>query len=245
MTTKKTIANILLGALGAALLIYTGSRTLHLLEMTLPTGQTWLAWLALAAFDGGLLLWTAYALFGADGAAQRGVSLVMVVLSLLGVVIGFAGDTLLTAGTNGIIAEIDDTTALTIIYATSAIIALHIVALTACHLTDPEAQKKSAIQEAKAKATAAALAKLAENSDQLAAELAPALAADWLTAMRAELTAHLPTKNEPITVLPQPALPARGNDRTHAEQSAVKFFRAKTRTRPIYTNGATPEKSAQ
>lgn len=240
MTTKKFIANILLLALGLSLLIYTGSRTLHLLEMTLQEGQGWLAWLALAAFDGGLLLWTAYAMHGADGAAQRAIALVMVVLSLLGVIVGFAGDTLLTAGTNGMITALDQQTALTIIYATSGIIALHIAALTACHLTDPEAQKKNAIQEAKAKATHAALAKLAENSDQLAAEIAPTLAADWLAQMKHELTAHLPKTAPALTVSAQPTLPPP------AQAEALPFFRIKPRTRPtIYTNGNTEKAATQ
>ena len=54
---KKAIASIFTLAVAGLLMIYSATRTVDLLSKTLPPGQEALAFLALAAFDGGLIAW--------------------------------------------------------------------------------------------------------------------------------------------------------------------------------------------
>src|SRR5512136_315255 len=96
------MSQILLLFLGGALLIYTASRTLNLLQLTLPAGQKELAFLALAAFDGGLVLWALFFLKGASGGWQRGISALMIAVSLVGVIVAFGADTLIGAASAGL-----------------------------------------------------------------------------------------------------------------------------------------------
>src|ERR1700730_13948773 len=96
-TMKQKMATALLTIMGISLLGYTASRTLNFIRMTLPADQHDTAYLALVAFDGGLVLWTAFYLHGAKGPWQRGIAALMIVVSLVGVLIGFGADTLYTA----------------------------------------------------------------------------------------------------------------------------------------------------
>lgn len=192
MTKQKAIAVALLTILGGALLIYSGSRTVHLIELTLPDDQKALAYFGLAAFDGGLVLWTLYALWGARGAWQRGISAIMIAVSLVGVVIAFGADTFVGAGQRGLVAELDPGTISGIMLAVVAVIAVNIAAVTACHYTDPDALRQAAEESARDKILAAELRQIAENADALAADLAPVRAASWRQSMQAEHLADLP-----------------------------------------------------
>jgi hypothetical protein len=194
MTKQRAIAQILLLILGAALLAYTGSRTLHMLQATLSDDQQILAYFGLAAFDGGLILWTLYALHGARGAWQRGISWLMVILSLAGVVLAFVGDTLYSAGAAGLVKQMDEQMAIMVISGMSLCISLNIAALTACHMLDPHALQQAAENEAMDKLISAELEQMALNADQLAAELAPIRALHWRVRRERELLADLPAE---------------------------------------------------
>jgi hypothetical protein len=86
-------------------MIYSASRTLALLQLTLPAGQGDMAFLALAAFDGGLVAWVLTFMFGASGAYQRGISALMIIVCLAGVIVGFGADSILGALNGGIVAK--------------------------------------------------------------------------------------------------------------------------------------------
>jgi hypothetical protein len=180
----KRIASILLLVLGGALLLYTASRTLDLLQATLPEGQKDLAFLALAAFDGGLVLWALYFLKGASGGWQRGIAALMILVSLVGVVVAFGADTLMGASASGL-ATMDKSVTTTAVLATIAIIALNIAAVTACHVMSPENQRAMAEEEAHGKIVDAAIKQIASNAESLASELAPMLGDSWVRDMRA------------------------------------------------------------
>lgn len=182
---KHRLALILLTAMGLTLLGYTALRTLDLIQLTLAASQQTIGYLALVAFDGGLIGWTLFLLHGAQGAWQRAISALMIVVSLAGVVLGFTADTLYQAAARGTLLSVDARLIETAVYGMAAIIGLNIAAVTATHLTDPAARRAQAEEEAQDKITDAAITAISKNADALAAELAPKLGEDWLADMRA------------------------------------------------------------
>lgn len=237
---KQKIALALVTLMGLALLGYTALRTLDLIQLTLPSDQQAIGYLALVAFDGGLLGWTLFYLHGAQGAWQRGISAMMIVVSLAGVLIAFGADTLYQANARGTLATLDPTLVATAIWGMVLIIGANVGAVTAIHLTDPNARKAQAEEEARDRITEAALLQIASNAESLAAELAPQLGVAWLTEMRAQY-AHglaIPRRAEqlpppqadarPVPVLPQsepiplPVRRSRNGQKAEAGSEAPK-----------------------
>ena len=193
----KKIGSLMVMLLGLLLLVYSAARSLDFIMLTLPEDKKIMAWFGLAALDGGLVCWVLAYMHGSKGAWQRAISLLMVGVDLLGSVAMFTLDTLYSAGTNGITSALTPEEMQSAVLALSGIIALNIAATVAHHLTDPEKMREQAEEEAFAKVEDATLKQISDNANQLAADLAPALAADWMAKTRARYTAHL-----------QPALPA-------------------------------------
>jgi hypothetical protein len=159
----------------------------------------------LVAFDGGLVGWTLFYLHGAKGAWQRGISAMMIAVSLAGVLIAFGADTLYQANARGTLATLDPTLVATAIWGMVLIIGTNVGAVTAIHLTDPDTRKAQAEEEARDRITEAALLQIASNAESLAAELAPQLGAAWLTEMRAQYTHSLVAPQPAEPLLPPPA----------------------------------------
>jgi hypothetical protein len=202
---KQKIALVLVTLMGLALLGYTALRTLDLIQLTLPADQQAIGYLALVAFDGGLVGWTLFYLHGAKGAWQRGISAMMIVVSLAGVLIAFGADTLYQANARGTLASLDPALVATAIWGMVLIIGANVGAVTAVHLTDPNARKAQAEEEARDRITEAALLQIASNAESLAAELAPQLGAAWLTEMRAQYAHGLATPQHIEQLLPPQA----------------------------------------
>ena len=182
---KQKMATALVTLMGISLLGYTASRTLNFIRMTLPPDQHDTAYLALVAFDGGLLLWTAFYLHGAKGPWQRGIAALMIVVSLVGVLIGFGADTLYTATGFGL-AKMTAGDAQSAIWGMVIIIGLNVAAVTLTHMTHPDALRAQAEEEAHDRITMATLEQIKQNATQLAAELAPQLAGKWTDDMRSQ-----------------------------------------------------------
>ena len=180
---KQKMATALVTLMGISLLGYTASRTLNFIRMTLPPDQHDTAYLALVAFDGGLLLWTAFYLHGAKGPWQRGIAALMIVVSLVGVLIGFGADTLYTATGFGL-AKMTAGDAQSAIWGMVIIIGLNVAAVTVTHMTHPDALRAQAEEEAHDRITMATLEQIKQNATHLAAELAPQLAGKWTQDMR-------------------------------------------------------------
>ena len=180
---KQKMATALVTLMGISLLGYTASRTLNFIRLTLPPDQHDTAYLALVAFDGGLLLWTAFYLHGAKGPWQRGIAALMIVVSLIGVLIGFGADTLYTAAGYGL-AKMSAGDAASAIWAMVIIIGLNVAAVTVTHMTHPDALRAQAEEEAHDRITMATLEAIKQNAAHLAAELAPQLANKWTDDMR-------------------------------------------------------------
>lgn len=186
---SKKLASYLVLLVAGALMIYSGARTFDLLSQTLPKGQEVLAFLALLAFDGGLIAWLAVFMFGAHGGAQRAIAMLMILVCLTGIVIGFGGDTLLTASRNGLIADVN--IGMTALILTTLIIAANITATVFFHVLSPENQKRMAEENARAQIEDAALESIKSQAQQLAQEIAPTVASAWVADMRAHYLSQL------------------------------------------------------
>ena len=171
---KKAIALILTLFVAGALMIYSASRTVNLLQMTLPEGQKDMAYLALLAFDGALIAWTLVFMFGAEGGFQRAIAGIMIVVSLTGVIVGFGADQLLNATTGGLFDKtlLGNNFGMTATLITVGIIAANIAATVFFHVMSPENRRRMQEEGFKEQVESAAEAKSNEQIPHLAAALA-------------------------------------------------------------------------
>ncbi len=181
----KRVASLIVLVVAGGLMIYSASRTLSLLQMTLPAGQRDVAFLALLAFDGGLIAWLLTFMFGAEGAWQRAIAGAMVVVDLVGVVIGFGADSLIGASANGMV-EIDKSLSLTAILLTTGIIAANIAATVFFHMLSPENRRRMASESARDRIESASLKAIEQEANTLAQQLAPVVASAWVRDMEAQ-----------------------------------------------------------
>jgi len=207
----KKIGALLATGLGLVLLVYSATRALNFIAMTLPPDKQILAWFGLAALDGGLIAWTLAYLHGSRG-WQRPIALMMVLVDLAGAVGMFTLDTLYHMGQAGITKALTQDELQTAALALSGVIALNIAATVAHHLTDPDRLKEQAEEEAFDKVEDATLKQISQNADQLAAQVAPMLAQDWADKTRARYLAHVGNRQPVIDataqdITPTPALP--------------------------------------
>jgi hypothetical protein len=97
----KKIGVLLMTVLGGALLVYSATRSLDFIELTLPPDRKILAYFGLAALDGGLIAWLLSYLYGSRGGWQRAVSILMVCVDAAGAIAMFTFDTLYNTGKAG------------------------------------------------------------------------------------------------------------------------------------------------
>lgn len=197
----KKIGILFVTILGGALLIYSATRSLDFIELTLPSDRKILAYFGLAALDGGLVAWLLSFLYGSRGGWQRAISMLMVCVDTLGAVAMFTLDTLYNTGKAGMTKAMTAEQLTNAVLALSAIIALNIIATIAHHITDTDKLREQAEEEAFAKVEDATLKQIAKNADSLAAQLAPTLAADWMTQTQARYMANLGTSQ--VGTLPE------------------------------------------
>jgi streptogramin lyase len=206
---NKYLGYIAITTLASALLVYSASRSLDFIALTLPQDRQALAWVGLAALDGGLVAWLVTYLFGARGGAQRAIALVMIVCDLLGAVAIFTADTLYNTGKAGLTATMTPGAIYTAVLALSLIVAINIAATVAFHLTEPEALRNQAEEAARAKIEDAILMAIRDNAGQLAAEIAPKVSRTWKDQMTAEYSHRI--KVEKLPALPQPEMELLAN----------------------------------
>lgn len=193
----KKIGVLLMTVLGGALLVYSATRSLDFIELTLPEDRKMLAYFGLAALDGGLLAWLASYMYGSRGGWQRAISLIMVCVDALGAIAMFTFDTLYNTGKAGLTKAMTPEELYNAVLALSGIIALNIIATIAHHLTNPDKMREQAEEEAFAKVEEATLKQISTNADALAAQLAPTLAADWMNQTKARYMAFVGTGKIP------------------------------------------------
>jgi len=186
----KKIGTLLITVLSLGLLVYSASRSLNFISMTLPPDRQILAWAGLFAIEFGLLFWAISYLYGSQG-WQRGIALLMTIIDLIGCVTFFTLDTLVTSSSAGITKALTQDEMQMAILALSAIIGINITATIAHHFTAPGQLKNQAAEEAFDKIESAALKQISANSESLAAELAPQIGSAWMENTRARYQANL------------------------------------------------------
>lgn len=186
----KKLGSISATVLAGLLLIYSATRSLDFISLTLPADKQILAWFGLAALDGGLIAWTLAYLHGSKG-WQRPIAFGMVVVDLLGVIVMFTLDTLYNAASSGLTASMTAQDVKWAVIGLSVVIGLNIAATVASHLMSPEAIRAQAEEEADDKIETATLEHITKNADTLAAEVAPIIAADWITKKRVQHMAKI------------------------------------------------------
>ena len=217
----KKIGVLLVSVLGGLLLVYSATRSLDFIEMTLPDDRKILAYFGLAALDGGLLAWLLSYLNGSRGAWQRAISIMMVVVDTGGAIAMFTFDTLYNTGKNGMTAVMSPQEITNAVLGLSGIIALNIVATIAHHITDPEKLREQAEEEAYAKVEEASLKQIAKNADVLAAQLSPIMAADWKAQTQARYISAIGSGKLPMLEV---GLGDGMEERVEGEKPAVNGF---------------------
>lgn len=167
-----------------ALLLFTASRTIDLFVWVLGPENMIVGIFGLAALDIGLIGWSEFYKHGATGSGQRSVAMLMTVVDLVGVVVAFIADMLMSAGRRGLTYEMDANTSQAVIVAIGVIIAANIGSMIVNSMLDPENQRKQREEEARAKIHEAMLEQIDSNAESLAAELAPQQARHWMDTER-------------------------------------------------------------
>lgn len=176
---SKRLPSLVLFIIAGALLIYTASQTLDLLKIFLPPEQAPLSYLALVAFDGGLLGWSFFFAKGARGSWQRSIAAIMIVVSIVAVVIGFAGQTFFTASKKGMLTITPDMSA-TVVWAVCGVIAANVVAIVVTHLTSPEHRRSMAEEEANDVIEDAVIEAIKRSAPITARQIAPHKVTEWV-----------------------------------------------------------------
>lgn len=216
----KKIGILLVTILGGLLLVYSASRSLDFIELTLPADRQILAYFGLAALDGGLVAWLLSYLYGSRGGWQRATSILMVCVDAVGAVGMFTLDTLYNTGKNGMTKAMTPEEITNAVLALSGIIALNIIATIAHHITDPDKLREQAEEEAFAKVEDATLKQISKNADTLAANLAPIMAADWQAQTQARYMSYVGTGQRPtidVTAQNMPVMPVLAQPQAQAK----------------------------
>lgn len=182
-TLKKTLSSpggvlafILLMAMGLVLLVYTASRSLDFIQLTLPDDKKILGYCGLVALDGGLLLWLFNFLYGCHGPFQRGISILMVVVDFIGAMVMFNLDTVYNTGKAGLTAALTQDEVLYAVIALGVIISMNIGMEVLFHIVDPAAQARAKQQSLMDKINSLAMDQVEQQSPEIAAMVAPAIA---------------------------------------------------------------------
>lgn len=195
----RKIGTIVVFILAAVLLVYSATRSLDFISLTLPEDRKVLAYFGLAALDGGLVAWILSYLYGSKG-WQRAISFLMVLVDLVGAIAMFTLDTLYNTGKVGMTEALTPSEMQTAVLGLSGVIALNIAAAVAHHLTDPEKLREQAEEDAFSKVEDATLKQISKNADSLAAQLAPTLAQDWMNQTRSRYMSYVGTGKIPTLI---------------------------------------------
>lgn len=178
-TLAKGIATVLFYAISAALLIYAASRSLDFILATLPADQQIIGYLGLAATSGGMLAWLMVFLFKAEGTGQKVTAGLMTFVDMLGEFGLFSMDMLYQTGNKGLTAALTGEEIRMTVLALAGLIAVNILATVCFHLLDNENMRNMRETAVRDQLQNEALKHIEKHGEQLAHDLAPALANQW------------------------------------------------------------------
>lgn len=176
----KSLTFILVALMALALMLFTASRTLDLLQLLLPANQSVFAFLGLVAFDGGLLGWSLWFAYGARGQYQRAIALLMVILSLIAIGISTIADLMISASAKGLVNALSEQQRLAILLAVGAIVFINVAAFFLTHITDPDRLRAMANENARDVIHAESLRQINAAAPIVASQVAPQLARQWV-----------------------------------------------------------------
>jgi hypothetical protein len=191
---KQVVGKIFVLALTGALLVYSALRSLDFVQMTLPPDKQVLGFFALAALDGGLIIWLITFLYGSSGSWQRAVCMIMIAVDFLGCVGLFSADTLLRTGESGLTSTLSEQAIFGVLIGLSIVIAMNIGAAVVHTLTDPKVMEAQQREEALGKVRDMTHELNDKRSGQLAGRLAPGLADAEMAELEAEMNNLLEDK---------------------------------------------------
>ena len=182
----KWIGKLLFVLMAVALITYAASRTLDFVNSTLGQDDQVIGYLALFATTGGALAWLAVFLWDSEGIAQKGISLVMICIDVLGEISIFTIDTLLQSGANGLTATLAPEEIRLTVLGMSALIGANIIATFAFHIANPENIERIEAHFADWQIDQAIRKAKTEAAQSIAAEIAEQEAAAYKIAQRAK-----------------------------------------------------------
>ena len=147
---------------------------------TLPGNQQVIGFLGLAATSGGMIAWLMLFMHHADGIGQKITAGLMVFIDMAGEIGLFTMDTLYRSGQSGMITSLTQDEIQTVIIGLSILIATNIVATVAYHLLDNTNLRNMREGLVRNHLEAKALDAIELRGEQLAHELAPKLAEQWV-----------------------------------------------------------------
>ena len=176
----KGVSNVLFYVIAASLLVYAASRSLDFIMSTLPNNQQVIGFLGLAATSGGMIAWLMLFMHHADGLGQKITAVIMVAVDLTGEIGLFTMDTLYRSGQSGMIASLTPDEIQTVIIGLSLLIATNIIATVAYHVLDNTNLRNMREGFVRNHLEAKALDEIEKKGEQLAHDLAPKLAEQWV-----------------------------------------------------------------
>lgn len=177
--TNTWIAKAVFYFVATGLFVYAMSRSLDFIMSTLPPSQQVVGYLGLLATGGGSISWLIVYLHHAKGTGQKGLSIVMVVLDLLGEGMLFTYDTLYRSAQSGMVATLPQEQVQMVIIILSALVFANIAATVGFHLLDPETSKRIREKSAKDALDEAVLKTIEDRAEQIAGEIAPKVVSEW------------------------------------------------------------------
>jgi hypothetical protein len=169
---SKTLSKFIFYMVAAVLLAWTASLTVTFIATALPNMPWYVPYLALVAFDGGMIAWLFVFLKYAEGVIQRATALGLTVFNFAGVSLLVIAEILLGGQT---FTEAPQGLATWAIWGIGIWTVANVAGVILFHIGDPSAQKQMSIQNEKDAIWAGALKNLAtrrtHNSSALAEEL--------------------------------------------------------------------------
>jgi hypothetical protein len=197
---NKTGSKIILWLLILGMLTFTISRTLDFLKRTLPSDQQYVAYIALCAFDIGVLGWLYYAMHAAEGDKQRSVAYGMVFVCAAGVIVTTICDLFIVSSANGLATSPDPQIGTVAVWVVSGVIALNFLAGIIVHLVDPKHLNHHATEKAKETIFKSSLEAIQQRAGEMAPRIAQMSADYWENKVTQELIGSIPGRQRMIAI---------------------------------------------
>lgn len=194
-TVLSVIGGIILSGMIIALMIFTATRTVHFLQQTFPPDMAYIAYLALAAFDIGIIGWMMFAVSSSEGPMQRAVAYLMVFVCLMGVVLTTIADTVTSSAANGLTKAPPYMTTVGI-WGTVVIILLNVVAGIVIHLADPHHIRKFELENVHDDIHRLTMQHIKDRALDLAPQIAMEHTDHWVRQTVQEVVGSLPASSQ-------------------------------------------------